>query len=146
LTVLDAQAVVSLLLGEPAAEDVAALIGRPDTPTCIGAVNLAEVLDVLVRLRRHSPDEVLERLEWLAVGGLEVVAIDEDLGLAAGRLRANHYDRTWWPVSLADCFALALAAARRESLATADGPLAAAAAEERVKVIGLADSEGRRPT
>ena len=47
-------------------------------------------------------------------------------------------------MSLADCVALATAAAAR-AIATADPPLAAAARAEGIDVIALPDSEGRAP-
>jgi hypothetical protein len=48
-------------------------------------------------------------------------------------------------LSMADCAALAVAAALDEPLMTSDPPLAAAARSEGVLVIPLPDSEGRFP-
>ena len=63
----------------------------------------------------------------------------------AGELHAKHYDRKTSPLSMADCVALATAAALAEPLATSDPPLAAAAQAEGVTILGLQDVNGRRP-
>jgi predicted nucleic acid-binding protein len=136
---------VALLIGEPAAAPVAAILRDPDDPSVLSAVNLAEVVDVLVRLRARPFDEVAEKLDWLAAGGLEAVAADESVGRMAGRMRAEHYDRRLRPISLADCVALATARALDEPLATSDPVLIEVARSERCAVIGLPDSAGRLP-
>ena len=97
---------VALLIGEPAAAPVAAMIRDPRERSVISALNVAEVIDVLVRMRGRTVAEVAEKLDWLAAGGLEVVAVEESIGRAAGRIRADHYDRRRRPISPADCVAL----------------------------------------
>ncbi len=139
MTVLDAQAVVALLLGEPAAERVAALIRDESDPAVISAVNVAELLDVLIRRGRPAPD-VAEKLGWLLAGGLAVVSVDEAVGRSAGLIRAEDYHRVRRPLSLADCVALATAVARNDTLATADRPLSDAAKGRGVKVVRLPNS------
>lgn len=146
LSVLDAQAVVAALTGEPAAPEVEALLRDEADRPRISGVNLAEVLDVLVRHQGWSPDEVTEKLRWLIVGGLEVVPVDEAIGQRAGLLHAHHYHRTRRPVSLADCVALATALVLRTSLATSDPALFAAAGEEQCTRIALPDSRGEPPS
>lgn len=145
MSVLDAQAIVALLIGEPAAGPVAAMLRDPQDRSVLSAVNLGEVIDVLVRLRGRALPEVTERLEWLAAGGLEVVGVDESVGRLAGRLRADHYDRRQRPISLADCVALATARTLEQPLATSDPALVAVARSEGGEVIGLPDSAGRLP-
>jgi predicted nucleic acid-binding protein len=112
----------------------------------VGALNLAEALDVLVRLQGWLVDEVEEKLRWLILGGLEVVSVDAAIALSAGRLHARHYHRTRRPVSLADCTALATAIARQERLATSDPALLAAARDEGCPVVPLPDARGNRPS
>jgi predicted nucleic acid-binding protein len=87
----------------------------------------------------------MDAIVLLEAGGLLVVEVDSDIGLAAGQLHARHYDRRTRPLSLADCVALATAAELEDALATSDPPLAEAARTEQVLVIGLPDSQGRRP-
>jgi PIN domain nuclease of toxin-antitoxin system len=111
----------------------------------VTAVNLGESLDVLSRHMGWPLDEVEEKLRWLIFGGLEVIEIDEQIGLEAGRLHAVHYHRTQRPLSLADCIALAAAAIRAEPLATADPALVATAAEISCAVVQLPDARGLRP-
>jgi predicted nucleic acid-binding protein len=136
---------VALLIGEPAAAPVAAILRDPDDRSVLSAVNLAEVVDVLVRLRARRFDEVAEKLDWLAAGGLETVAADESVGRKAGRIRAEHYDRRLRPISLADCVALATAQALAEPLATSDAVLVEVARSEGCEVVGLPNSAGRLP-
>ena len=144
LTVLDAQAVVAALTGEPAAAEVEALLRDPASPARITSINLGEVLDVLVRAYGRSADDVLEKLRWLVVCGLSIVDVDDSAGLMAGALRARLYDRVRAPVSLAECVALAAALRADDRLATSDPALLHAAAAEGCAVIPLPDSAGRR--
>lgn len=139
--VLDAYAVIAALVGERARGDVEPLVRQG----ILGAPNAAEVLDVCVRAHANDERVVRERLEWLAAGGLEFEPLELDVALAAGVLRARHYRRRQCEISLADCFALALAKHRRAPLATADPDLASVARAEHVEVIALPDSRGRRP-
>ncbi len=149
MSVLDAHAIVAALLGEPAAGEVAELLRGADGTPHVSAVNLAQVVDVLARLRGVPLEVIDERIGWLVVGGLDVVAVDGDDGALAGSLRARHYHARSRPLSLADCLALATAIRRGEALATADGPLLDAAADEGCGVHPLPDSSGhvhgRRP-
>lgn len=145
MTVLDASALVSFLVSEPGRPEVESLLRVSEPPPAMSAVNLAEVVDVLVRLRHVSFDDLLERLTWLSVGGLEIVAADIEIGATAGFLRARHYHRMQRCVSIADCHALATALVLEHPLATSDPHLAAAARDEDVAVVPLPGSTGRRP-
>lgn len=145
MTVLDAYAVIAVLLGEPASREVERLLRKETDRPKLSAVNLAEIVDVLVRVAKRSPDQVRDRLEWLEAGGLAIVAADGAIGSVAGDMRTRRYHRVRCPLSLADCFALATAATLNDRLATADPALAAAATTEGVELIGLPDSRGRRP-
>jgi PIN domain nuclease of toxin-antitoxin system len=134
VTVLDAYAIVALLRGEPAAQQVKGLL---DAGATLSAVNLAEVVDVLVRVHGRSAIEVGERLDWLEAGGMVVVPVDAGIGRLAGALHAGHYHRTRSPLSLADCVALATAIERDDDIATADEPLLAAARAEACPTVPL---------
>ena len=142
-TVLDAFAVIAALAGEAAAPEVEAELRKGDS--CINAVNLAEVVDQMIRQARRSPGEVEDSLGSLVAGGLDVVPADESIGRLAGGLRARHYDRRTPTISLADCVAVATCVLKGATLATADQPLAAVARKEGVRVLGLPSSTGKRP-
>jgi predicted nucleic acid-binding protein len=114
-------------------------------PPRVSAVNLAEVLDVIVRLQAWPVADVVEKIDWLRAGGLEVVSIDDEIGLQAGKLHARLYHRADCPLSMADCVALATAQKSGQSLATSDSALATAARAEGVIVVGLPDRRGVRP-
>lgn len=120
------------------------MLRDPAAPCSITAVNLGESLDVLTRVMGIPLDDVEEKLRWLVVGGLEVIAVDEAIGLEAGRLHAEHYHRTKRPLSLADCVALASASLRAEPLATSDPALLATATEVGCPTHPLPDSHGNR--
>jgi predicted nucleic acid-binding protein len=111
----------------------------------ISAINLAEIVDVMTRIYRRTPAETLDALALLESGGLRVAPVDADLGLAAGALHAQHYDRRTSALSMADCVALATARALEEPLATSDPSLAAAATASGVEIMPLPDSHGRLP-
>jgi PIN domain nuclease of toxin-antitoxin system len=139
--VLDAYAVIAALVDERAKTDTEPLMPKGT----VSAANLAEIVDVCVRVHANDERIVRERIGWLMAGGLEVAPLDADLALAAGALRARHYRRRHCEISQGDCFALALAKNRRSRLATADPHLASVARAEGVEVLGLPDSRGRRP-
>jgi uncharacterized protein with PIN domain/bifunctional DNA-binding transcriptional regulator/antitoxin component of YhaV-PrlF toxin-antitoxin module len=145
LTVFDAQALIALMLDEPAAGAVEAELRDPTRASRISAINLAEIVDVMTRIFEQPQDDVRSALELLQAGGLEVVPIDGDVGIEAGRLHARFYDRRTSPLSMADCVALASAMSLGEPLATADPPLAAAARAVGVVVLPLPDARGRSP-
>jgi uncharacterized protein with PIN domain len=138
VTVFDAYAIVALLRGEAVAQEVKALLDRQDDEAVISAANVAEVIDVLVRVHRRSAVEVGERMDWLTAGGLRTAGVDEAIGRRAGALHAAHYHRTRSPLSMADCIALATAVVRDDALATADDPLLAAARAEACATVPLA--------
>lgn len=144
MSVLDAQALIAFLTDEPARLDVEALLRDRADPAAIGAVNLAECVDVLVRVK-GVPAAVATQALDLALESLEVVAVDAALARRAGELRARHYDRVRRPVSLADCLALASALMGGERLATSDPHLVAAARDEGCPVVALPYQDGRRP-
>jgi len=142
LTFLDAYAVLAYLRAEPCADQVATLLR---TPTVITAANAAEVLDQLVRVYQRDPDDVHADLALLANAGMDIAAVTADQALAAGRLRARHYNRDSCAVSLADCLAAATALGREAPLATSDPALAALIRGEGGKIHSLADSKGAKP-
>lgn len=146
LTVLDAYAVVATLADEPASLDVERVLRSKTDRSCISAANLAEVIDRLVRIHGFELEDVWQRLDLLRAARVHIVEVDELIGRRAGELRASHYHRERGAVSLADCLALASAEAVGEPLATPDPALAAMAWAERVVVVALPDSGGRRPT
>ena len=135
---------MAALTGEPAAGEVEVLLRDSSEAACISAVNLSEVLDVLIRLQGWSAEDVEEKVRWLTLGGMQIVAADEAVGLLAGRLHARHYHRTRRPLSLADCIALATALSLGQGLATSDPALLGAAADEGCPHMALLDARGRR--
>jgi uncharacterized protein with PIN domain len=142
VSVLDAQAVIAALVGEPAAGEVEELLRGSDGPPRVSAANVAEIIDVLVRFRSLGIEPVEERLDWLVAGGLEVVAVDDSLARHAGAVRSRHYHARQRPISLADCLALATALVLGDVLATSDPHLLDTATAEGCRVRALPDSRG----
>jgi PIN domain nuclease of toxin-antitoxin system len=140
VTVLDAQAMVAYMRGEPARPEVARLLARP---TAISAGNLAEVIDHMVRIAGQSADDVEADLATLADVSLHAVPVTTALAMTAGRLRARYYHRARCPVSMADCVAAAACLELEQPLATSDPDLAAIVRAEGGEVVALPDSNGR---
>jgi PIN domain nuclease of toxin-antitoxin system len=132
--VLDASAVTALLLDEPGAETVAELLRSERVR--MSTVNVAEVVDVLVRVRKGSPDEVIGRVEELVSTVVAPIAASLEQSLEAGEMRARTFVRRSRRVSLADCFVLTTAAAG-ETIVTTDAVLADVARAEGIAVVLL---------
>lgn len=96
------------------------------------------------RTASSPTEDVEEKVRWLTLGGLQIVAADETVGLLAGRLHARHYHRTRRPLSLADCIALAIALSLGQRLATSDPALLGATADEGCPYRVFLDARGRR--
>lgn len=142
MTFVDAFGLVALILDEPAAPEVEALLRGEDA--AIASITLAETVDVLERVRELPSSEVHEVIDPLAAGPLKVVPVTEDHAWRAADIRARYYHRRDAPLSLADCVLLAMAAPPA-ALATADPVVARTARAEGLTLIALRDSEGRRP-
>ena len=144
MTFLDAYALVALVAEEPAAAEVEELLRAGDCR--VAPANLAEAVDISQRIHGLPLDEIRAALEPLLISKvLEAVSTDAGDAWLAAELRARHYDKKTRALSLADCLLLAHALSADEAIATADLPLAEAAGEEGVDVIGLPDSDGNRP-
>lgn len=121
-TVLDASAVVELLIRNPAAEPVAAAIGRGDAVA--PALLDVEVVHVLARLERLG--------ELSAAGGS--AAVDALVSAPITRVSRSALARAAWRrrhnLSAYDAVYAALAAALRAPLITADRRLANALLDE----------------
>lgn len=139
-TVLDASALVALLAGEPGAGAVAQVAPAG----AISAVNLAEVRDHLSRVT-GDPVGVAAALDQAIALGLRIVACDRSLAESAADVRAEHYHRSFTPVSLADCFAIAAAVRAGGPLVSSD--VAQLRVAERVGVVrhAIANSQGIVP-
>ena len=143
MIVLDAYALIAFLGAEAAAAEVEALLRRGDC--AVSAVNLAEAIDVSCRVHALELDEVRNVVQTLTLGGqLRVLVTDEGSAWRAAAIRQSYYARKTCELSLADCFLVA-AATTGDEVATSDPPVAATARAERLQVIALPDSAGRRP-
>ncbi|MCC6227047.1 MAG: hypothetical protein IT195_11670 [Microthrixaceae bacterium] len=138
MIILDAYAVLAFLKGERAAPEVRSLLQTDSARLTV--VGVAEVLDHLIRIVGVDPEEAA--LDLAQLGLLDPPPLDETTAIAAGMLRARHYDRTRCAVSLADC--IAAEATRRTSsrLATSDPHLLDVCHREGIAVHALAATDG----
>ncbi len=132
---LDAFALIALLVDEPAAEEVEAILRGGEA--AMPAINLADALDVVQRLHGVSRERLEKITAPLLSGSIALLPMDEQMARDAADIRARRYHRTRAPISLADCVLLA-AAKSSDVLATADAPLIAVAGHEEVRVRVLA--------
>jgi predicted nucleic acid-binding protein len=139
--VFDAQPVIAFLTGEPAADEVAALIAGERAQMSVA--NAGEVLDVLIRVRLLDAEEARIGLDMLLDEAVEALPVTRPIALRAAELRAGSYRRRRIEVSFADCVAIATAEPDGR-LATSDRVLAKVARGEGVEIISLPDSKGRR--
>jgi PIN domain nuclease of toxin-antitoxin system len=136
---LDANAVLAVLLAEPAMDQVLPLL-REGRAAMTGA-NIVEVFDVGIKRKGLSPARMTELVEPLFEGPIASIPVDPRLARRAGELRADQYHRSKRRISLAD--AVLLAAARPgDRIASADRPVLAIAAELGIETIELLPSSG----
>ena len=113
--VLDTWAILAYLKGEPAGERVEALIvdaHENDIPLMMSVMNVTEVWYAFARSATDKvADQAILELKQL---GIEFVEASLDLALEAAKLKARH------KMSLADCFAAALADEKKAELVTGD--------------------------
>lgn len=137
---LDAYALIAVLRGEPAAKELRSVLEAGEAE--IHPLNLAEVVDRMVRLAGADADEIEADV---AVLGVRTTGVDGADLVDAGRWRARHYHRSDRSVSLADCVAAVAAVGGTKPLATSDPGCAAMVREEGGTVVALPDSTGARP-
>lgn len=113
--VLDSWAIMSYLQDEPSAEKVADIIAdahEEDVPLMMSVVNAGEVWYIIAR--RTSEADADRSIRQLTQLGIEMVDADWELAHQAGKFKAKN------KMSLADCFAAALAKQRKALLITGD--------------------------
>jgi len=142
LILLDANALISLLRGQPAELEVAALLRQGDC--AIPAPCLGEVVDRVIRTHGVGPAALSERLGALIDETLPVLPTDQRIAWRAGELHASHYHRTRCALSLVDCQLIATAEADDE-IATSDSDVLSTASKLGIATIPLLDSLGRKP-
>ena len=113
--VLDAWSIMAYLGDEQAGAEVETLIveaHEDSLPLHMSVVNAAEVWYALAR--RASEAKANQSLTELSQLGIKFEEVDMDLALGAARFKAQH------KMSLADCFAAALALRLKADLVTGD--------------------------
>jgi predicted nucleic acid-binding protein len=142
LILLDANALINLVRGQPAELEVADLLRQGNC--AIPAPCLGEVVDRVIRTHGVSPAALSERLGALIDEVLPVLAVDQRIAWRAGELHAAHYHRKHSALSLVDCQLLA-AAEPDDEIATSDAAVIATARKLSIGAIPLLDSQGKMP-
>ncbi|HVE67033.1 MAG TPA: PIN domain-containing protein [Solirubrobacteraceae bacterium] len=140
--VLDATALMDFFSEVRAADEVSAIVEEHDC--IVPVVNLAEAADKTARAEDVSVDDLRKFAGSKMAGLIEVVPVGADHAWRAAELRSRHYHARRSPLSLADCFLLAVAEPG-DTIVTADRAVARAARTEGIEVAGLPDGAGRRP-
>ena len=140
MIVLDAYAVLAVLKGEAAADQVGRLLVG-EREAALTALGVAEVVDHLIRLAGADEDEAV--LDLAQLGLASPSPVDAGLAVRAGLLRARHYHRRSRAVSLADCVAAEMARGAESALASADPHLLDLCREEDIATIPLPESTGQ---
>ncbi len=131
--VLDSFALLALVQGEPGAARVQGLLSQAQSGAArlfMTTVNLCETL--YVTYRRRGPDGLVTVLNLTADLPIEVVAADLTLAVTAARMKAV------LPISLADCFAAALALHQQAPVLTGDPDFQRLAGQLRVEWLPTA--------
>ena len=113
--VLDTWPIMAYFENEPAAEMVEQLLANAHAegiPLLMTVVNMAEVWYTMAR--QWSPHDADQSLSELRELGIQYILANEELAVQAARLKANY------KMSLADCFAAALAQQESAQLVTGD--------------------------
>jgi PIN domain nuclease of toxin-antitoxin system len=139
--VLDASAIIAFLGNEPAVDEVERLLREEGCATT--SVGIAEVVDEFQRIRGQARAAVVDTVEFLLAGGLQVLAVTHEDGLTAGSLRAEHYHRRVRAVSMAGCVTLAVALNRGYAIATSDHAMAVLGRDVGLEVVALPNSAGQ---
>jgi predicted nucleic acid-binding protein len=128
--VLDSYAVLVFLFQQPGHEKVVALFDKAaesDKPLLISAPNWAEVRYMVER--KVGPAQWREARTKLLGLPIEIVPADQELAELAGEIKATR------KMSLADCFAAALAKQRKAEVYTGDPEFRSI--ESELKIIWL---------
>ncbi len=134
MILLDAYALISFLVGGPAAEQVRAILRRGDA--AVATANLAEALDVAQRVHGLPIHRAVEVLDPLFGGPLAAIPLDATLARRAAEVRAKHYHRSRRPISLADAVLVA-SATGGDQVATADRDVLAVAEAEGIGTVRI---------
>lgn len=136
-TLLDANALVAVILGEPAMKAVLGLL-REGNGAMTGP-NIAEVYDISSRREGLPAKRVAEVVDPLFEGAIEVLPVDVGLARRAAEIRFEHYHRATRALSLADVILLA-AAESGDRIATSDSDVLVVATELGIETIELPPS------
>ena len=128
--VLDTWAIMAYLEDEPAGESVEKIVieaQETEAPLLMSVVNVAEVWYTFAR--KTTADEANQALAELRQLGIEFWDVTLELALQAAQFKARQ------KMSLADCFAAALAVQHKADLVTGDREFAAITGE--IKIVWL---------
>lgn len=138
MTILDAFAVIALLKGEPAADEVRRIIDRE--ACALTTLGVAEIVDHLVRVVGATDEDAVLDVAQLNLDA--PIDLDDVTAALAAILRARHYNRRTRAVSLADCVVAQVARSTDTVVVTSDPHLLDLCRDEGIEFIPLADTRG----
>lgn len=133
-TLIDAQALITFVVGGPAMEPVRAILR--DGSAAMATANLIEVLDISGRRYGLPVPRVAEIIEPLLDGPLAAIPLDRAVAMKAAKVRVGHYSRSELPLSLADAVLIA-SAGPGDRVASSDSVLLAVATASGLETIEL---------
>jgi predicted nucleic acid-binding protein len=133
-TLLDANALVAVILGEPAMDQVLGLLREGNAAMPVS--NIVEVYDISTRREGLPVERVAEIVEPLFEGPIEPIVVDAGLARHAAEIRFKHYHRATRALSLADVILLA-AAGTTDKIVTSDSDVLAVAAALGIETVEL---------
>ncbi len=134
MTVLDASVVIDGFLDRDRGKPLRDVFADATIPR-ISTINVAEVVDVMMRAHGLEEQEIVGSIELLVRSGLIIEPLNARQSLAAGSLRARYFDKRTRAISMADCVVIALASEVAESIASTDRMLLEVAVAEGVAML-----------
>lgn len=134
MTLLDAYALISFIVGGRAGMETRALLREGDV--AIPTANLAEAIDVTARVHALPMARILELTDPLLETVLQAIPLDLARARRTAEIRARHYHRRSRPISLGDAILLASANVG-DRIATADPDVLAVAKAEDLEPLPL---------
>lgn len=105
MKILDASLLIAFITGEQGGERTRELLREERCG--IAATNLAESVDVLLRIHGATLEELQRGLKPVFAHSLTVIPLDEHIAWRAGEIRARRIARKKRPISHADAVLLA---------------------------------------
>jgi len=137
MRVFDVDPLVSVLLDSRGAKKIAATLDADLSMCRVSSVTYSRVIERVARKSSSPAQDVAGVIDWWIAGGLSIDPVDAELACSAASIRADQHDRKRNPISLVECYAIALAVAHHAELAASDAAVLRVARSVGLKVLAL---------